>query len=151
MLTQTIFTDEASSSSDGQNTVNILLLTQLIHEFYDIMHFQWEFITALSQDQDAEELEWLLRLFTACDPYLESECQFAQGDYACYVTYLVDNSTWANDELRDETSSEDDYFELEDIDFTALDEDRGFHLGLPPGLYDVLFPRERPLNPQRRN
>ena len=41
-------------------------------------------------------------------------------------------------------------YELNDEDFIALDEDRGFHLGLPPGLYDILFPRERPFVFPRR-
>ena len=75
----------------------------------------------------------------ACDPYLETDCQFDQGDYHCYITYLVDPATWAKNE-----EDSDDIYELEDEDFLSLDEDKGFHLGLPPSLYDILFPRERP-------
>ena len=84
-------------------------------------------------------MDWLLFLFTACDPYLETQCQFDQGDYQCYITYLVDPATtWTEDEDSDEM------YELNDEDFIALDEDRFFHLSLPPGLYDILFLRERP-------
>ena len=113
-----------------------------------ILHHHWDCITQLAHEQDTNELEWLLRLFTACDPYSETECQIDQGDYSCYVTYLVDPATWAANE---EDSSEDELHELEDEDFIALDDDRGFHLRLPPRLYDILFPMERPLGPPRRN
>ena len=41
-------------------------------------------------------------------------------------------------------------YALEDTDFIALDEDRGLPLGLPPSLYDILFPRERPFVFYRR-
>ena len=109
-----------------------------------LMHFQWDTIIHLSHTQDVKELDWLLCLFTACDLYLEIECQFDQGDYQCYITYLVDPATWAEDEDSDKM------YELNDEDFTALDEDRGFHLGLPLGLYDTLFPRECPFVIPRR-
>ena len=147
-LTLNIFTDVASSSSFGNNSVNILLLTELIYQFDMILHHHWDCITQLAHEQDADELDWLLCLFTACDPYSETECQFDQGNYSCYVTYLVDPATWPEEK---EDSSEDELHELKDKDFIALDEDRGFHLRLPPGLYDILFPKERPLGPPRRN
>ena len=111
-----------------------------------IMHFQWDTALHLAHTQDVKELDWLLRLFTACNPYLETDCQFDQGDYHCYITYLVDPATWAENE-----EDSDDMYELEDEDFIALDKDRGFHLGLPPGLYDILFLRERPFGFPRRN
>ena len=31
-------------------------------------------------------MDWLLCLFTACDPYLETVCPFDEGDYSCYIT-----------------------------------------------------------------
>ena len=134
----------ASSSSSRHDPVNISLLTDLIFQFHMLMHFQCDTIIHLSHTQDVKELDWLLCLFTACDPYLESECQFDQSDYQCYITYLVDPATWVEEEDSDEM------YELNDKDFIALDEDRGFHLGLPPGLYDILFPRERPFVFPRR-
>ena len=103
-----------------------------------LMKFQWDTITHLSQNQDVDELDWLLCLFTAYDPNLESECPFDQGDYLCLITYLVNPNTWAEDEDIDAM------YALEDDDFIALDEDRGIPLGLPPGLYNILFPRECP-------
>ena len=147
-LTLNIFTDVASSSSFGDNSVNILLLTELIYQFDVILHHHQDCITQLAHEQDADELDWLLRLFTACDPYSENECKFDQGDYSSYVTYLLDPTTWPEEK---EDSGEDELHELEDEDFIALDEDRGFYLRLPPGLYDILFPRERPLGPPRSN
>ena len=110
------------------------------------MHFQWDTILHLAHSQDAKELDWLLCLFTPCDPYLEIECTFEEGDYSCYITYLVNSATWA--EAQEDS---DDMHKLEDEDFIALDEDRGFHIGLPPGLYNILFPRERPLGLPCRN
>ena len=82
------------------------------------MHFQWDTILHLAHTQDVKELDWLLCLFTACDPYLETECQLEQGDYHCYITYLVDMAAWAEDE-----EDSDDIYKLEDEDFIALDED----------------------------
>ena len=147
-LTLNIFIDVASSSSFGNDSVNTLLLTELIYQFDVILHHHWDCITQLAHEQDANELDWLLCLFTACDPYSDTECQFDQGDYSSYVTYLLDPATWPEEK---EDSSEDELHELEDEDFIALDEDRGFHLRLPPGLYDILFSRERPLGPPCRN
>ena len=102
------------------------------------MKFQWDTITHLSQRQDVDKQDQLLRLFTACDPYLESDYHFDQGDYLRVITYLVDPNTWAEDEDIEAM------YALEDDDFIALDEDRGLSLGLPLVLYDILFPRERP-------
>ena len=92
-LTLKIFIDVVSSSSFGNNSVNILLLTELIYRFDVILHHHWDCITQLAHEQNADELDWLLRLFTACDPYSEIECQFDQRDYSSYVTYLLDPAT----------------------------------------------------------
>ena len=101
------------------------------------MHFEWDTIAYLSQRQDVDKLDWLLRLFTACDPYLESNCPFDQGDFLTVITYLVDPNTWEED------VDIEAIYALEVLDFIALDmEDRGLALGLPPGLYDILLPRE---------
>ena len=96
-------------------------------------------ITYLSQRQDVDELDWLLWLFTACDPYLESDCPFDQSDYLWVITYLVDPDTWAEDEDIEAM------YVLDDNAFIALDvEDRGLSLGLPPNLYDILLHQEHP-------
>ena len=87
----------------------------------------------LSKSQNIEELNWLLCMFTACDPYMESTCPFRQDDYNRLIAFLLNPATWEEDS------------DLDDLDdnFIALDvEDRGFALGLPPGLYAILLPRE---------
>ena len=53
--------------------------------------------------------------------------------------------------MAENEEDSEDIYELEDEDFIALDEDRGFHLGLSPGLYDILFSRERPFVFPRRS
>ena len=83
-------------------------------------------------------MDWLLRLFTICDPYLESTCPFDQGDYLAMITYLVDPNTWEED------VDTEAIYTLEVLDFIALDmEDIGLAIGLPPGLYNILLLRER--------
>ena len=129
----------ASSSSSGIKPIYPSLLDELLINFCMIMHFEWDTITYLSQTQDVDELDWLLRLFTTCDPYLESNYPFDWGDYLTVITYLVDLDTWVEDEDTEAI------YALEDKDFIALDMvDRGIGLGLPPGLYDILLPRGRP-------
>ena len=88
-----------------------------------------------SQRQDVDKLDWLLCLFTACDPYLESTSPFDQGDYLAMITYLVDPDTWEED------VDTEAIYALEVLDFIALDmEDRGLTLGHSPSLYNILFP-----------
>ena len=55
------------------------------------------------------------------------------------ITYLVNPDTWEED------VDTEAIYTLEVLDFIALDmKDIGLDLGLPPGLYDILLPRERP-------
>ena len=103
------------------------------------MQFEWDTITHLSQRQDIEELDWLLCMFTACNPYLESTFPFDQGDYLIVTTYLIDSNTWQED------IDLEAIYALEVLDFISIDvDDRGITLGLLPGLSNILLPRERP-------
>ena len=129
----------ASSSSFGNGPVYPSSFDELFVKFHMIMHSTRDTIIHLYLSQNIEELDCLLCLFTACDPYLESTCPFSQDDYHILTTFLLDPKTWEED--RDLEA----IYALEDTNFIALHmEDRGLALGLPLGLYDILLPRGRP-------
>ena len=89
-----------------------------------------------------EDLDWLLCMFTDCDPYMESTCPFRQDDYNRLIAFLLNLATWEEDSDLDDL---EEFYALEDDNFIALRvEDRGLALGIPPGLYAILLPREGP-------
>ena len=126
-----------SSFGNGPTALYPFAFDEILVNVHRIMEFEWDTIIHLSKSQKIEELEWLLCLFTACDPSLERTCPFWQDDYHRLTTFLLDPKTWKED--RDLEA----IYALEDTNFIALDvEDRGLALGLK--LYDILLPRERP-------
>ena len=108
-----------TSFGNGPTTLYLSSFDELLVKFHIVMHSAWDTVIHLSQSQDIEELDWLLRLFTACDSYLESTCPFSQGDYLTLTTFLIDLETWEEDKDFEAI------YALEDMDFIALDvEDR---------------------------
>ena len=71
-------------------------------ELFDPLYFEpivsWEhdMIEVLRAEGNREELEWLVRLFTVCEPYpvegvIPMDCAypFSQSDYERYVSFLL--------------------------------------------------------------
>ncbi|MCO5567076.1 hypothetical protein L7F22_020761 [Adiantum nelumboides] len=107
---------------------------------------KWDHIEQLAREKNLDELEWLIRLLTTSDPYPIEDIHpiaqiypLAQVDYTRLVRFLVLLCE------KDDEDIEDDWIDMShgmtDNDFIYLDdEDRGLALGLPPNLYNILFP-----------
>lgn len=119
--------------------------------FEPIVSWEHDMVAVLSEEQNWDELEWLVRLFTICEPYpvdglvpMEQAYPFGPDDIDSYVSWLIDPHA-------DIYEYDDAYYigpeanyGFEDSNFISLDdEDRGLALGLPPGLWAVLFPPPR--------
>ncbi|MCO5549194.1 hypothetical protein L7F22_002660 [Adiantum nelumboides] len=105
-----------------------------------------QFSSVLDWEKNLDELEWLIRLLTTSDPYPVKDMHpiaqiypLAQVDYTRLVRFLVLLCE------EDDEDIEDDWTDMShgmiDNDFIYLDdEDRGLALGLPPNLFNILFP-----------
>lgn len=122
--------------------------------FFDPMYFEavvsWEYeaVETLKGEGNHEELEWLVRLLTICEPYpvegllpMDQAYPFSSEDIDSYVSFLIDPQ-------RDIYEYDGEYYigpeacyGFSDEDFICLDdEDPGLAVGLSPGLHRVLFP-----------
>ena len=117
--------------------------------FEPIMSWEHDMMNVLRAERNREELEWLVRLFTICEPYpvegvVRMECAypFRQSDYELYVSFLLDPDSEMYEYDGEYYLGPDACYGFRDEDFICLDddEDRGIRIGLPPGLWDVLFP-----------
>jgi len=148
-----LVTDMTSPSSSLGTTLGdwFSLHVSRIFDYADpILSFDWEMIMDLGCAGNVEEIEWLLRLYFACDPYpveeivpLTQAYPFEQHDFRDLAVFLEDLSRPYEEEdlgLCSEAChgfGSEDFIYLDDI---VVPEDRGLALGLPPGLYDILFP-----------
>ncbi|MCO5579912.1 hypothetical protein L7F22_033779 [Adiantum nelumboides] len=107
---------------------------------------QWDHIEQLAREKNLDELEWLIRLLTTSDPYPIEDMHpiaqiypLAQVDYTRLVRFLVLLCEEDDEDIEDDWT--DMSHGMTDNDFIYLDdEDRGLALGLPPNLYNILFP-----------
>lgn len=116
--------------------------------FVPIISYETTMIEALAVEHNLEELEWLLRLFTACEPYpvegvlpLDRAYPFRQQAYVDMVAYIIDPFAGLYEYDGAYYVGPEACYGFDDSDFIYLDDvDPGLALGLPPGLYRILFP-----------
>jgi hypothetical protein len=136
-------------SESGQASVSSPAFTS-----FDPMNFEpivsWEHDTVeiLSDEGNSEELEWLVRLLTICEPYpveglepMNQAYPYSSEDIDEYVSYLLDPQADIYEYDGRYYLGPEACYGFDDDDFVYLDDqDRGVGLGLPPGLYNILFP-----------
>ena len=148
----------AASSSSSGNVANeldgYLSDPSALLGFFEPMFFEpivsWEhdMVNTLRDERNREELEWLVRLFTICEPYpveglvpMECAYPFRQDEYELYVSFLLDPDSDMYEYDGMYYLGHDACYGFRDEDFICLDdEDRGVRIGLPPGLWNILFP-----------
>ncbi|MCO5552299.1 hypothetical protein L7F22_005811 [Adiantum nelumboides] len=121
-------------------------LSQLYRLCYLVISLEWDHIEQLARKKNLDELEWLIRLLTTSDPYPIEDMHpiaqiypLAQVDYTRLVRFLVLLCEEDDEDIEDDWT--DMSHGMTDNDFIYLDdEDRGLALGLPPNLYNILFP-----------
>ena len=138
--------DFSSDDADQYPLEPIEILDYFDPLFFDpIISWEYDMVRSLVDEGDGEELEWLLRLFTACEPYpvegvipLDAAYPFRQTHYSDMVSHLMDPQA-------DIYEYDDEYYigpeacyGFTDGDFICLDDDWG--VGLPLGLRNILFP-----------
>ena len=86
-------------------------------------------------------------LFTVCKPYpvegvIPMDCaySFRQRDFGRYVSFLIDPKFEMYEYDGEFYLGPDACYGFKDEDFICLDEDRGLQIGLPPGLWNIMFP-----------
>ncbi|MCO5559297.1 hypothetical protein L7F22_012892 [Adiantum nelumboides] len=107
---------------------------------------EWDHIEQLAREKNLDELEWLIRLLTTSDPYPVKDMHpiahiypLAQVDYTRLVRFLVLLCEEDDEDIEDDWT--DMSHGMTDNDFIYLDdEDSGLALGLPPNLFNILFP-----------
>ncbi|MCO5561306.1 hypothetical protein L7F22_014927 [Adiantum nelumboides] len=121
-------------------------LSQLCRLCYPVISLEWDHIEQLARGKNLDELEWLIRLLTTSDPYPVEDMHpiaqiypLAQVDYTRLVRFLVLLCEEDDEDIENDWT--DMSHGMTDNDFIYLDdEDRGLALGLPPNLYNILFP-----------
>ncbi|MCO5593039.1 hypothetical protein L7F22_047044 [Adiantum nelumboides] len=121
-------------------------LSQLCRLCYPVISLEWDHIEQLAREKNLDELEWLIRLLTTSDPYPVEDMHpiaqiypLAQVDYTRLVRFLVLLYEEDDEDIEDDWT--DMSHGMTDNDFIYLDdEDKGLALGLPPNLYNILFP-----------
>ena len=66
-------------NGNGSTNLHPLSFNEVLVNFYMIMWSEWDTVIHLSKSQNMEDLDWLLSMFTSCDPCKESTCPFRQG------------------------------------------------------------------------
>ena len=102
----------------------------------------------LREERNREELEWLVRLLTICEPYpveelvpMDQAYPFRSCDIDSYVSFLIDPQADIYEYEGEYYIGPDACYGFRDEDFIYLDdEDRGIPIGLPPGLWNMLLP-----------
>lgn len=115
-----------------------------------IVSWEFEMVEILREEGNREELEWLVRMFTVCEPYpvedlepMDQAYPFSSEDIDSYVSWLID--PWTNLYEYDDAYylGPEANYGFDNRDFICLDDDRGLALGMPPGLWATLFPPPR--------
>ena len=138
---------EDFSGNDQYPFESIELLDYFDPLYFDpIISWEYDMVRSLAAEGNCEELEWLLRLFTACEPYpvegvipLDSAYPFRQADYRDMVTHLIDPQADIYEYDEEYYVGPDACYGFTDGDFIYLD-DEDMGVGLPPGLRNILFP-----------
>ena len=138
---------ESSSSSGSVYDITDMYPFDALY-FEPIISWEHDMIEVLRAEGNREELGWLVRLFTVCEPYpvegvIPMDCAypFSQSDYERYVSFLLDPYFDMYEYDGDYYIGPDACYGFGDNDFICLDdEDRGISIGLPPGLWNILFP-----------
>ncbi|MCO5605198.1 hypothetical protein L7F22_059378 [Adiantum nelumboides] len=127
------------------------LATGLVQQFSSILDWLADLYSGqLSSsgfwEKNLDELEWLIRLLTTSDPYPIKDMHpiaqiypLAQVDYTRLVRFLVLLCEEDDEDIEEDWT--DMSHGMTDNDFIYLDdEERGLALGLPPNLFNILFP-----------
>ena len=140
---------EDFSGNDQYPLESIELLDYFDPLYFDpIISWEYDMVRILAAEQDCEELEWLMRLFTACEPYpvegvipLDIAYPFRQAHYMDMVAHLLDPQADMYEYDGEYYGGPDACYGFRDEDFIYLDEeDRGIPIGLPPRLWNMLLP-----------
>ena len=146
-MVESAFIEALSGNDDPYPLASIELFEYFDPLYFDpIISWEYEMVRSLAAEEDYEELEWLLRLFTACEPYpvegvipLDLAYPFQQAHYMDMVVHLIDPQ-------RDIYEYDEEYYigpeacyGFTDEDFIYLD-DEDMGVGLPPGLWNILLP-----------
>ena len=114
--------------------------------FEPIMSWGHETIENLRGERNREELEWLVSLFTVCEPYpieglvpMDQAYPFSPCDIDSYVSFLIDPQADMYEYDGEYYVGPDACYGFTDGDFIYLD-DENMGVGLPPGLQNILLP-----------
>ena len=138
---------EDFSGNDQYPLESIELLDYFDPLYFDpIISWEYDMVRILAAERDCEELEWLMRLFTVCEPYpvegvipLDIAYPFRQAYYTDMVAYLIDPHADMYEYDGEYYVGPDACYGFTDGDFIYLD-DENMGLGLPPGLQNILLP-----------
>ena len=116
--------------------------------YVPIMSWEHDMVAILASERDREEIEWLVRLFTVCEPYAVEDLEpmdraypFRSCDIEEYVSYVIDPQRDIYEFDGKYYLGPDACYGFEDEDFVYLDDDdRDVPVGLPPELWHILFP-----------
>ena len=135
----------ALSSSSRSVSNDIDVDPSVLIDFFDSLFFEpivsWEhgMVEILRAEGNREELEWLVCLFTICEPYpvegvvpMDCAYPFRQRDYECYVSFLIDPDSEIYEYDGEYYLGSDACYGFRDEDFVCLDDEyRGIQIGLP--------------------
>ena len=148
-----VMAESSSASGSGSHETDGYDPTDL-YDFFDpvlftpIVSWEHETVNVLRAERNSEELEWLVRLMTICEPYpveglVPMDCAhpFRQSDYEDYVAYLIDPDKDLYEYDGRYYTGPDACYGFRDSDFIYLDD---YHGPLPLDLWLTFFPPEVP-------
>ena len=135
-------------SESGQSSID-----SLEYQFFDPLYFvpimSWEqdMVEGLASERDREELEWLVDCLQFVSPMQEDlepmdlAYPFRSCDIDEYVSFLLGPQGDIYEYDGKFYLGPDACYGFRDEDFVYLDDDdRDVPVGLPPGLWHILFP-----------
>ena len=138
---------EDFSGNDQYPLKSIELLDYFDPLYFDpIISWEYDMVRSLAAERDCEELEWLVSLFTVCEPYpieglvpMDQAYPFSPCDIDSYVSFLIDPQADMYEYDGEYYVGPDACYGFTDGDFIYLD-DENMGVGLPPGLQNILLP-----------
>ena len=138
----------ADSDSDGYFSDPETFCGPFDPLYFDaILSWEYETIRALRNEENLQELDWLIRLMTICEPYpveglipMDQAYPFGPEAIESYMYFLIDPQADIYEYDEEYYVGPEACYGFSDKDFIYLDEDPGLALGMHPGLHRILFP-----------